>query len=122
MCYPVAPFLAGRESRELHIRRLRVKYREVFWEGTKGRWMKWNFWGMNGEGGELAGDGFEVKGWFFIGVSLHINRFFFLDKKVTKNQAGSKVKFFLLGISRRRTGSRKGCSGTILMARFIIRD
>ena len=22
--------------------------------------MKWNFWGMNGEGGELAGDGFEV--------------------------------------------------------------
>ncbi|MBL0268548.1 MAG: hypothetical protein IPP99_07770 [Chitinophagaceae bacterium] len=83
--------------------------------------MKWNFWGMNGEGGELAGDGFEVRGWFFIGVSLHINRFFFLDKKVTKNQAGSKVKFFLLGISRRRTGSRKGSSGTGFNARFFKR-
>lgn len=96
MCYPVAPFLAGRESRELHIRRLRVKYREVFWEGTKGRWMKWNFWGMNGEGGELAGDGFEVKGWFFIGVSLHINRFFFsfflIKKKQPACRQAGKIK------------------------------
>ena len=83
--------------------------------------MKWNFWGMNGEGGELAGDGFEVRGWFFIGVSLHINRFFFLDKKVTKNQAGSKGKFILFGDFLTRTGPRKGCSDTGFNARFFMR-
>ena len=30
------------------MRRLRVKYRKVFLEVEAGRWMKWNFWGMNG--------------------------------------------------------------------------
>jgi len=47
--------------------------------------------------------------------------FFFLDKKETKNQAGSKWEFFLLGDFRRRTGPRNSRYGTGLYAGFFMR-
>ncbi|MBK6827126.1 MAG: hypothetical protein IPG86_09715 [Chitinophagaceae bacterium] len=55
---------------------------------------------------------------------INNNRFsiyFFLDKKVTKNQAGSKGKFILLGIFRTRTGHRNSPCCTGFNARFFIR-
>jgi len=55
---------------------------------------------------------------------LHNNLFsifFFLDKKETKNQAGSKGKFFLFGIFRGRTGLRNSKCCTGFNARFFNR-